>query len=136
MEILNSYIKIHLCGTLHQRRIGVEALKSIVGGGTIEVSRGFWQLDPLEVNTTVMTWNEDVSFIADKITRFCRVYQRYASQESIFIQVKDGDRNFSLIVYKGEWAEALHQIDRGLYLADWFTSQSDRYDQRDEYNPS
>lgn len=134
MLVLNSFIRIHLCGSLHQRKIGVEALKQIVGGGSIEISRGFWQLEPTEVNTSVTSWSEDLTEIAPLITRFCRVYQRYASQESIFIQVKDNDRHFSLIVYKGEWGEALHKIDRGLYLADWFTSQADRYDNRDEYN--
>ena len=131
---LESFIKVHLCGTAHQRRIGVEALKAIVGGGSIGVSRGFWQLEPTETNTTVTSWNDDLSFIARKIVKFCEVYQRYASQESVFIQVKDENRNFSLIVYKGDWQEALHAIDHGLYLADWFSSQANRYDDRDEYS--
>ena len=133
MLVLNSFIKVSLCGTAHQRRIGVAALKQIVGAGNVEISRGFWQLEPTEINTSVLSWSEDLTEIAPLITRFCRVYQRYASQESIFVQVKDGDRYFALVVYKGEWKEALHKIDHGLYLADWFTRQADIYDGRDEY---
>lgn len=134
MLVLDSFIKVSLCGTAHQRRIGVEALKAIVGGGNVEISRGFWQLEPSEINTTILSWSNDLTEIAPLITRFCRVYQRYANQESVFVQVKDHDRYFALIVYKGEWEEALHKIDHGLYLADWFTNQADRYDARGEYN--
>ena len=139
MDIFNSFVKIHLCGTAHQRDVGLRGLRLICEGGHIEVSSGFWQLQPAEVNTCITSWAVDVSVNADRIVKFLEAYQRYAGQESIFISVKDEEKYFSMIVYAGEWQECLYKLDHGLYLADWFDrnasfqAQADRYDGRDEY---
>ncbi len=141
MDIFNSFVKIHLCGSAHQRDIGLRGLRLICEGGHIEVSSGFWQLQPTEANTCITSWAVDISRNAARIVKFLEVYQVYASQESIFIQVKDEDRHFAMIVYAGEWQECLENIDHGLYLANWFErnaalqAQCDTFDGRDEYNP-
>ena len=120
MDIMNSFIKVHLCGTDHQREVGLRGLRLICGGGTIEVSEGFWQLEPAEVNTTITSWCKDIDDIASEVIRFLEIYQRYASQTAIFVQYKDQDRHGSVIVYAGEWPQALRQISHVEQLLDYF----------------
>jgi hypothetical protein len=122
MIIRDSFIKIHLCGKQSELLAGFEALKVIFGGGNVHLSRGFWFEDPeLEDNVEVISWSEDLTLIARKFCEFAEGYQEFASQTAIFIEVKDKERHFTLEVYSGEWeSKALQQIDRGLYLANYF----------------
>lgn len=139
MDIYGSFVSVSLCGTAHQREIGTRGLRLIVGGGEVEVLEGFWQLDPLEVNVKVLTWTNDLESLIVKIARFCEAYQRYASQESVFVTYKHEDRHEAIVVYAGEWDQLVERVDHGLFLANWFQrnasfqAQCDRYDGRDEY---
>lgn len=139
MDSFNSFISVNLVGTDEQIAAGVESLRLIVGGGEIHIFEGFWQLEPLEKNIKIVSWTNDLDSLVVKIAKYMRVYQSYASQESVFVTYKDSDRHEARIVYAGEWDQLVLEVDRGSYLAEYFSPtdsfdlQADIYDGRDEY---
>jgi hypothetical protein len=142
MNKFDSFITVSLCGTDHQRTIGLRGLRIICGSGEIEVLDGFWQLDPPEYNVKIRTWTDNLDDLVVKIAKFCEAYQHYASQESIFITFKDKDRHEARVVYTGEWGDLILEVSRVEYLIKYFDdqhviasfeAQADRYDGRDEY---
>ncbi len=140
MDSFKSFVSVNLCGTPHQRAIGERGLRLIDQAGEIHKFDGFWQLDPPENNVKILTWTNDLDSLIVKIAEFMKVYQRYASQESVFVTFKDGNERYEAhVVYAGEWEDLIKIVDRGSYLADWFSSrasfdkQAEIYDGRDEY---
>lgn len=142
MDTFNSFISVSLCGTPHQREVGIRGLRIIAGSGELVELRGFWQLDPPEDNIKILTWTNDLDSLVVKIARFCEIYQRYASQESIFVTYKDKDRHEARVVYAGEWDDLVLDVDRAEHLISFFEdqrinasfeAQADRYDARGEW---
>lgn len=133
MDSFTEFISVSLCGTAHQRDIGLRGLRLIAGAGEIYVLEGFWQLDPTETNVKILVWTNDLDSLVVKVANFCETYQKYASQESVFVTFKDKDRHEARVVYEGEWGKLINEVDRGSFLASFFSHQADVYDGRDEY---
>ncbi len=142
MDSFDSFVSVNLCGTPHQRTIGERGLRIISGAGEIYQLEGFWQLDPPETNVKIQIWTNDLDGLIIKIAEFCKAYQRYAKQESVFVTFKDKDRYEAHVVYTGEWDQLVKIVDRGSYLSGWFAERNhwdklaDQYDNRGEYNQS
>lgn len=139
MDTYDSFISVNLCGTAHQRSIGLLGLRLIEGAGEVNVIDGFWQLDPLEVNVKVLTWTQDIDSLAPRIAKFMASYQKYASQEAVFTTYKDKDRYNAITVYEGEWNAWILEVSRAEYLIAYFEDRAKWdhiaavYDGRDEY---
>lgn len=128
---LDSFVRVHVCAQNDEQLAkGARLFKSVLTAGNITQKNGFWrQYDELAL--VVEHWfssDTDNTRTFRRLLRALAIWQVYASQEAISLEIQTPDNPWRAYVYETPedlaelWANVLAPAaDRGTYLANYFS---------------